>query len=299
MKASTPCAQLQRRNPDNGHDAFVLRPVVFTRAQAFAAGWTPRRIRTELTSGRWVQLAPGRYVEASSLVGASPEKLHAIHAMARGFGRQLVIHRESAACLHGLRVLSPPARVATAKPASFPSADIVSARAMNLTTPARTVIDVARFRGIEAGLVVADSAIAQRLLDRATLTARLAEMGRCQSRKLAEVVAAEASGLAESAFESVSRYRLLRGGIPRPELQARLMNYRVDFLWRAQAVIGEADGLTKYGTDERTVRARIRAERERQRALEDAGYIIVRWLWDEIWNTPQIVVERLRRKLAA
>jgi very-short-patch-repair endonuclease len=109
----------------------------------------------------------------------------------------------------------------------------------------------------------------------------------------------EADSRAESAFESVSRYRLSLGGLPRPEPQARIRKYRVDFLWRDQRVIGEADGLAKYGTDERTVRARLRAERLRQRELEDAGYVFVRWMWEEIWHTPELVIDRIGSKLAA
>jgi very-short-patch-repair endonuclease len=73
--------------------------------------------------------------------------------------------------------------------------------------------------------------------------------------------------------------------------------YRVDFLWRAQKIIGEADGLAKYGSDEKAIRANLKAERVRERELQDAGYSIVRWMWDDIWFTPETVVAQISRKL--
>ena len=143
--------------------------------------------------------------------------------------------------------------------------------------------------------MVADSAIGAGLASKPQLTEQVQRFADRKGGRAAAAVVVEADGRAESAFESVSRYRLLRAGLPRPELQVSVGNYRVDFLWKEQRVIGEADGLAKYGTEDAQVRAKIRAERKRQRELEEAGYEIVRWLWDEIWHTPDVVAARIRR----
>jgi hypothetical protein len=64
--------------------------------------------------------------------------------------------------------------------------------------------------------------------------------------------------------------------------------------WPERRVLGEADGTGKYGRDEATIRTRLRAERERQRDLEDAGWTVVRW---DSRETAKRVTARLARAL--
>lgn len=299
QEASTeaPCGQREHDLGRLAHPQRVLRFAVFTRQEALDKGWTPRKIRTQLANGVWTQLTIGRYVDSDYYTNASPQDRHALKAMAVAYQRQLVVHRESAACLHGLRVLDVPPDVATLPRHRVADEDLTTAYRVNVTSITRTVLDVSRFTGIEAGLVVADSALAQRAVERPELCEQAVRLGRCHGRTAAMTVAGEADGRAESAFESISRYRLVRLAVPRPELQVRLLGYRVDFLWRAQRVIGEADGLRKYGCTEAEVRANVRAERLRQRKLEDAGYTFVRWLWEEIWFRPEVVAARVMQKI--
>jgi very-short-patch-repair endonuclease len=271
---------------------------VFTRKELLVGDWTPRKIRTQLNSGAWRQLIPGRFVKADVWNAATPDEQHAMLAMAKGLGRKFVIWRDSAACLHGFRVLTTPTRIASRHSTEFRSEDLTKAYGVSVTRPAVTAIDVARFLGIEAGLVVADSAVAKRRTNKDELCRIAQRLERCQGKQAALIVAGEADGRAESAFESVSRYRLVAAGVPRPTPQVRLLGYRVDFLWQKYKVIGEADGLKKYGANEAAVRASLREERRRQQRPEDLGYVFVRWTWDEIWFTPEVVVARVLRRLA-
>ena len=92
----------------------------------------------------------------------------------------------------------------------------------------------------------------------------------------------------------MSRAVFARHGLPAPELQARLSDSegligRVDFLWRAERVIGEADGLGKY----RDI-LDLHAEKLRQERLERAGFAVVRWTWDDMWLHASQTVERIR-----
>jgi very-short-patch-repair endonuclease len=84
-------------------------------------------------------------------------------------------------------------------------------------------------------------------------------------------------------------------GLPAPELQVPLGDASrvgiVDFYWREFGVVGEADGLMKY--DEEQPES-LRAEKLRQEALEDVGFIVIRWTWDDIWRRPDWVEARLR-----
>jgi very-short-patch-repair endonuclease len=71
---------------------------------------------------------------------------------------------------------------------------------------------------------------------------------------------------------------------------ARGIRY-ADFLWKAQRTVGESDGIAKYDAAG-TV---IRAEKLRHADIEDAGHLVARWIWDEIWRTPDLVVARIIR----
>ncbi len=270
----------------------------FTREEAVAAGWTERAIRTQLKSGVWRKLAPGRYVEAHIFNALTPPGQHRFTALAAAHGRNRVVRRDSAACVHGLDVARTPRVVSTRHLTEFDPSDVMRVGDTSVTTPAYTVIDCARYLSPREGLVVADSALRQRLASLDDLGQQLAavpENGKGAGR--ATLVVSEADARAETAIESISRYEFIAAGLPRAALNSWIGNRRVDFLWERYKVIGEADGIGKYGKTEEQIRTNLRAERLRQRQLEDAGYMFVRWLWDEIWNTPHVVVGRVLREL--
>jgi very-short-patch-repair endonuclease len=270
----------------------------FTRDEAAALGWTERAMRTQLHRRVWTKLAPGRYAETGVLKALTRDGQHRLIALATAYERKLVVRRDSAACVHGFAVARTPRLVSTRHISEFDERDVMQVSGVSVTTPAYTVVECARFLKPREGLVVADSAMRSNKVTQDEVAEQLAaipENGK--GTVTATFVVSEADPRAESAFESISRYEFIVAGLPRAESQAWVGNKRLDFLWEKYRLIGEADGLTKYGTNEEEVRLRIKAERRRQRELEDAGYVFVRWLWDEIWFTPHVVVARVMEKL--
>ncbi len=94
-----------------------------------------------------------------------------------------------------------------------------------------------------------------------------------------------------------------RYGIPAPTPQLRIFDAagefvaRPDFTWLHHGVVAEADGASKYaGEDPLRV---LRAEKDRQAALEALGLLVVRWDWRHLYGDPPEVILRLRRALAA
>jgi hypothetical protein len=75
---------------------------------------------------------------------------------------------------------------------------------------------------------------------------------------------------------------------------------RVDFLWPAYGVIGEADGWSKYrrpdvaGTELEV----LRAEKTREDRLRDLGYELVRWTSVDIIRPQSPVTARIQRAVA-
>jgi hypothetical protein len=101
----------------------------------------------------------------------------------------------------------------------------------------------------------------------------------------------------ETVLESISWARFVEAGIALPDPQVWVTGasgraWRVDFLFGGR-VIGEADGAVKYAETDSLWR-----EKKRQADLEAAGYIVVRWTWEEIVHRPQVVLARIALALA-
>ena len=89
-------------------------------------------------------------------------------------------------------------------------------------------------------------------------------------------------------------------GIPAPVCQADVRDRRgafvgrVDFAWPDLAVVGEADGRSKY--EGNAVRA-FEAEKDRQAALEGLGLIVVRWASRHLAGPQPEMISRIRAAL--
>jgi hypothetical protein len=289
---------------------------LFTRADALAAGWTDSALFEAVRTGRLVRLRPGVFTPATAppadVHQAARAQLLARAAAVTSTTRDVVISHAAAAAMHGLAVLCLPDRpcltvqagtamrdVAGAHlhRATLGDADVTLIDGLPATSLARTVLDVSRESGVEAGLVLADAAL-RAGLDADALSGALGQCARWPGGRRARAVAAMADGLAESPLESLSRLRFRQHRLPAPLLQVELGDEfgryvrRVDHYWPQFGVAGEADGALKYDT--RTV---LVAEKRQQEQLEELGVVFVRWGWADIFAF-ESVVSRLRRAFA-
>jgi very-short-patch-repair endonuclease len=192
---------------------------------------------------------------------------------------------------------------------------------LRVTTLPRTAVDLARGRRLPEALVAVDG-VARALLE-PDLGADLASLRDPRARAEARlrvvepllnayesvwswpgsVVVRDAVHLvepaSESPFESRSRGWMAEARLPRPEVAFAVQGrsgrwYYADFAWPEHRVLGEADGLGKFGRHPGDVARRLRDERTRQRDLEDAGWSFVRWDSSE---SPRLVVTRIRAAL--
>lgn len=247
-----------------------------------------------------------------------PVRGHVIRVLAlrQVSGRNAVASHHSAATLHRLALLkSPPAGIVTltlppqdrrerAGPrdvvfhaARLPPEQVTRLYNLPLTTAARTVVDLARTLPFTDGVVVADSVLSQEKAARPELLAVLRTCTNWPGVQRARRVVAFADERAESPLESAARVVFDQSGLEAPDLQVTVRTRnaaaRVDFLWREQKVIAEADGLAKYnGKDD------LIAQFARDRQLRDAGYRVVHFTWRELFETPGVVVARIRAALA-
>jgi hypothetical protein len=223
-------------------------------------------------------------------------------------GPGCAISHQSAALVHGIDLLDGDLSYVTISSHSgrrgvrhgvhryvvpLPDSHLTWRFSLPVTTPARTVVDLARTGTFAAGVVAADSALHQGLV--APLELRIAA-SECPSRGSARAarVVEFASGLAESPLESLARVAFDDQGLPPPELQASIVGDRgfigrVDFYWKHYRTIAEVDGALKYADPDRA-----RKQLWRDKALRQAGYEVVHFDWREITQHPDQVASTLR-----
>jgi very-short-patch-repair endonuclease len=174
----------------------------------------------------------------------------------------------------------------------LPQADVTTKDGIPLTTPARTLIDLADVlprRQLERAL---DEAAYLRL-DLQDLQPR---PGRRGSGVLASVLAQHDPGTTRTRSELEERMLSLchRFRLPTPEVNAAIEGYAVDFLWRNQGLIVETDGWEAHGT-----RAAFERDRHRDADLLAAGWRVLRISYARLEAEPDWVAARIAEALGA
>ena len=131
-----------------------------------------------------------------------------------------------------------------------------------------------------------------RLLDMTTLRPLLGEP-RPGVRALRDALAVYDDAPTRSELERRFLCLCMEHSIPRPLVNTWLEEYEVDFLWPAQRLIVETDGLWAHGT-----RAAVERDHERDATLALAGYHTQRFTWRLITDKPAKVTRVVLRLLA-
>lgn len=164
-----------------------------------------------------------------------------------------------------------------------------------ITTPARTLYDMAATVGdreLERALA---EGLARRLVRRPQLGRVLhGREGRPGARRLLELIE---GGREPARTRSEPEERVLamvrRSGMPEPETNVRIAGYEVDFLWRRERLVLEADGRATHAIARGFAR-----DRSRDRDLVAAGLRVMRVTWHQIVNEPEVLLVRLAQALA-
>jgi predicted transcriptional regulator of viral defense system len=287
---------------------------IVTTAELTAAGFSDDRIGTLTSRGDLYRVGRGVYADGEhareTLAFADGLQLLQLAAAVAVTGTGAVVSHESAAYLYSIDLLStpvvatltcPPRRGRNARAgiklhtATLPGDHVTAAGRLPVTTPARTVVDLARTVSFRAGVVTADSALRKKLVTKTELTAVLATCARWPGARRAAAVIDFADARAESPLESIARITFKDCGLPPPELQVWLGGTdeptgRVDFYWKQYRTIAEVDGAIKYKDPERA-----RAQLRRDSQLRDDGFEVVHFTWQQITQTPGQVALSIRK----
>lgn len=274
---------------------------VFSVAEARLRGITKDRLRRLARRGLLVRLAHGVYADASEYEAADRWSAFALRSRAftLACGPAAAAGGWSAVAVLGLPAIgAPPERPLALVPAgsgadsnngagrvravSFATEHRAYANGCRVTSPARTVVDVARTTPRADALAVADAALSSGTTA-AQLRAVLAFEAGWRGIGAAAWVTAHADGRAESALETLGRLTFIEHGLPLPVSNAWIGTpwgrYRVDHFLPDRWLVFEGDGSLKY--DNRLDAGRVVADqREREWRLRELGLEVTRYGWE-------------------
>lgn len=295
---------------------FDLPPGPFEGVYVSRGGRALETLRQACKSGVLRRVRAGAYVDTAvwEASGRRRRSLLIIQAVAASRGFQDVLSHESAAVLLGLPLLNEPELVHFTNPgarstrsrsgtvwhaAPLTATDIIEMPPFTLTSPTRTLADIALGSSFPDAVAVCDAALR---LERTTIDAiacALGDSGRTHGRQQAQRVLAFADPRAANPGESLSRVVIDSLGFEAPQLQVpfddRLGRIGVvDFWWERAGVIGELDGFQKYAKAEylrgRTPSQVVVEEKHRERRLEALPVVrtVVRWVWRDALEPPRL-----------
>lgn len=278
---------------------------VATRAQLVLGGLSAHAVDHMVRGGRLIVLRRGLYQ-----IGPLPANGWAEAAAVLGCGPDGRLSHSSAATKHDLLASGPTHRsvevtVPRNRRPRIPGVRIHRARdlwpdevttieGLPVTTPARTLLDIGdtlRAREVEQALA---TALRRRLVTKDEMRAMVDRHPRHPGAAILRRLLDDEAG--PSFTRSEAEERLLEitrsAGLRRPELNVTVLGHEVDFLWRSERVIAEADGYA-FHASERS----FAADRRRDAELTAAGYRALRFTWEDLNDGGFATVVRLAQAL--
>ena len=177
---------------------------------------------------------------------------------------------------------------------SLSAKDVTIRDAVPVTTPLRTVLDLAAVldhRDLEKVLarVEREGLLDQR--DLQSLTTKRA--GRPGAPILRELLESEGKpALTRSEAEERLLMLIRKAQLPAPETNVQVGAYEVDFFWRRERLVVEVDGYAFH-----TLRRKFENDRRRDAWLAAEGVRVMRVTWRQLTDEPEAMLVRLAQTL--
>lgn len=284
---------------------------VFTREQARAEGWSAHQICRRLRSGHWRRVA-GRALAAAATPTTAPSLVWAVHLT----WPDAVASHLTAARLHRFPVDDVadllPAHAIVARPVR--SLRDVRAHVLALaprdvrrlrpdgpcvTGPRRTALDCLRTLDPEQALRLVPWLLTRKVLSRKDIVTAAQDgfghWGTPQLVRLLRVTAGDAYSPAERRLHVLLGRAGLTGWTANTTVRDPLgIVGVVDVLFAAHKVVVEVDGWAAHSDPDAFQR-----DRTRQNRLVNAGYLVLRFTWEDLTHRPGTVVTRIREALSS
>ena len=275
----------------------------FTLADAQRAGLK----RWHLEGASWRRLGPSIYAWAGNRETPELRLAAACHRLPPAFAFSGL----TAAWLHGLDVEPcDPIEVTVEKRegvsgrtgivvrrSELAAREVVSLRGYKATSIIRTLKDLCSRLSLTEAVVLADAALHRGLVSIDTLDRAIRAYGGLPGVANFRRVLAYAEPAAESPMETRLRMLLVLAGPPRPVAQVPVHDRLGRFVGRPDLLYRECKLGLEY--DGATHRASLAEDNRRQNRLLDAGISLLRFTANDIYQTPQSVVDLVRARVEA
>jgi hypothetical protein len=174
----------------------------------------------------------------------------------------------------------------------LPDDEVTLRRGIPVTTPARTLLDLAAVVGERYLHAAFDEAEVRRLASPTSLDALVTRYPGRRGTSAIRRVLEDHRKNGETVLRSVLERRFLAllddHGLPRPRMNRVGAEGELDARWPEQRLIVECDGFASHGT-----RKAFEADRARDRALQVAGWRVVRITWRQLTNDADVIARQL------
>lgn len=166
-------------------------------------------------------------------------------------------------------------------------------RHLPVTTVTQVLLDLAAVAGPRDLRKALADVEYQGLVDLASVEAETGR-GRPGSAALREALAGHRPQLAHTLSVLEERFLELCEAhrIPLPQVNVKVAGMMVDALWSAERLIVELDGHRAHAT----ARA-VERDRRRELKLRAAGYVVLRYTWGQVTESPDLVADDVKRAL--
>jgi very-short-patch-repair endonuclease len=270
--------------------------------QLHAAGLTRHAILARVKRGRLVPRFRGVYILGD------PELLPLASESAAllSLGESAVLSHRSAAAIWGLAQPHPQVidvTVIGSRPHGREGVrlhyaktleDVTTHSNLKVTTPARTLIDLALQASTSELADAFGEARAKRLLTDAKLSAALRRAPRNHpGAAIVRAMLREGATYDRSRAERLMRRLCRKAELPQPLTNVIVHGHLVDFYWPDHGLIVEVDGYDTHGN-----RQAFENDRRRDQIHVAAGHVVVRITWPQLQREPIAVAARIAQALA-
>ncbi|MBA2416945.1 MAG: DUF559 domain-containing protein [Geodermatophilaceae bacterium] len=296
---------------------LVRQQGCLTRRQAINAGMTDTEVRELLRSGRWQSVHNGVLHE----VGATMDerwRLRAALLTQSPTGSPppgIALSHSSAACLYGFEGVPADPSVHLVVPRDWvaqhrsegvrlhrcqiPPQHLDRMYGMPVTSAAWTALSLIRVLPRGRAVVVADAAVRSGWCTLAELSAALPLLAGLRGCVQARDVVGLAREGTDSCQETETRLILVDGGLPKPDVNMRIVNdygqllARGELGYRRKLIWLEYDGFAVH-----TDRQVFRKDRTRQNWLVTRGWFVLRYTDHDVYRARHQIVQDARTALA-
>jgi very-short-patch-repair endonuclease len=173
------------------------------------------------------------------------------------------------------------------------SADVTTVEGIPVTTPVRTLFDIAGGIGRRDVERAVARALTDRLASGDALRALVTQHPRSRGvARLRQLLGSGGPAFTRSEAEERFLDLIRRAQLPRPAVNATLAGFEVDFLWADARLVVEVDGFAFHSS-----RQSFESDRRRDALLIAQGFRVIRITWRQLKTERDAVIVRVAQAL--